>query len=604
MSKPRQMRRHARRMRRYGLQPMVVINDGDQLPDLVIVLIGRWLWRYRSELAPAYLTLATASAGWLLHASHPQSWPLILVAAVIAVLSLAILGGRLGLPRRSERLYAATVTMTTGSWLAAATAFGPLHPPLPRLLIGASVLAVPWWAHRRRRARVRVERKLAAWPDIANSVGLAGSRVMSAVVDAWGWTARIALRRGHTVADAIGKLPAIESALGTRPGAVRIEPDAARADHFLMRVLHTDPHARPVPWRTPDIHSITQPIPLGVFEDASPATVILLRRHALIGGVVGSGKSGVLNVILAALAACEDVVIWGIDLKGGMELRPWVRALDRLATTPEQATRLFRDAVTELDRRASDSGHEGARVWEPSRRRPALVIVVDEYAELPEAATAYADSIARRGRAVAVTLLAATQRPTQKAMGHGATRSQMDVRICLRVRERRDVDLILGQGMYNAGWHAHTLDAPGKFLISAPEHPNPKRARAYLIADSDVTTTADRHAVRRPVLNPPHPAPGPRATPTSDGRPKDSEYPESASEQSSSEQSQRPEERLSRALLAAPEDGISVPELVKITGMSRRTLYRRLTEYVRTGRAIQVHRGHYRGATPEIGDGS
>jgi DNA segregation ATPase FtsK/SpoIIIE, S-DNA-T family len=29
-------------------------------------------------------------------------------------------------------------------------------------------------------------------------------------------------------------------------------------------------------------------------------------------------------------------------------------------------------------------------------------------------------------------------------------RSQMDVRICFRVRERQDVDLILGQGMLAA----------------------------------------------------------------------------------------------------------------------------------------------------------
>jgi DNA segregation ATPase FtsK/SpoIIIE-like protein len=57
------------------------------------------------------------------------------------------------------------------------------------------------------------------------------------------------------------------------------------------------------------------------------------------------------------------------------------------------------------------------------------------------------DSIARLGRAVAVTLIAATQRPTQKAMGQGAVRSQMDLRICFRVREQRDVDLVLGQGM-------------------------------------------------------------------------------------------------------------------------------------------------------------
>ncbi len=79
------------------------------------------------------------------------------------------------------------------------------------------------------------------------------------------------------------------------------------------------------------------------------------------------------------------------------------------------------------------------------------MIIVDEYGEMPEEAHGYADSVARLGRAVAVSLLAATQRPSQEAMGNGAVRSQMDIRICLRVRERRDVDLILGQGALKAG---------------------------------------------------------------------------------------------------------------------------------------------------------
>ncbi len=107
---------------------------------------------------------------------------------------------------------------------------------------------------------------------------------------------------------------------------------------------------------------------------------------------------------------------------------------------------------------------------------PALVII-DEHAELADDApdaVKHADSIARRGRAVAVNLIAAIQRPTQKAMGHGAVRSQMDIRICFRVRERKDVDLILGQGMLTAGWNAHTLNAPGKFLVSAAEHDTPR----------------------------------------------------------------------------------------------------------------------------------
>jgi S-DNA-T family DNA segregation ATPase FtsK/SpoIIIE len=83
-------------------------------------------------------------------------------------------------------------------------------------------------------------------------------------------------------------------------------------------------------------------------------------------------------------------------------------------------------------------------------------------------------------------------------MGAGAVRSQMDVRVCLRVRERRDVDLVLGQGMLAAGWHAHTLDAPGKFLLSTPEHSVPRRARAYLLTDTDVTNPGPPP--------PPHPA--------------------------------------------------------------------------------------------------
>ena len=207
---------------------------------------------------------------------------------------------------------------------------------------------------------------------------------------------------------------------------------------------------------------------------------------------------------MGTLAACGDVVIWAIDLKKGMELGPWAPCIDRLATTPEEAAALLADAVAILQARAAHLAATGRRVWEPSPAMPALVIIVDEYAELTDEAPdamSDTDSIARLGRAVAVTLVAATQRPTQKAMGQGAVRSQMDTRICFRVRERRDVDLILGQGMLAAGWNAHALNAPGKFLVSAPEHTTPRRARAYLVTDDDVARTVDRYAHSRPALD-------------------------------------------------------------------------------------------------------
>ena len=56
--------------------------------------------------------------------------------------------------------------------------------------------------------------------------------------------------------------------------------------------------------------------------------------------------------------------------------------------------------------------------------------------------------------------------------------------------------------MLAAGWHAHTLNAPGKFLVSAAEHDTPKRARAYLIIDQAVANTAATYADYRPPLDP------------------------------------------------------------------------------------------------------
>ena len=579
-------RRTARRLRRRDHRydaPLMLIAD-DRYPGQTIEALARWVYRYRSELAPFGVAAVLWLAGLYLHARHPGAWPylLVLTGACAAVQAR----GTGWLDRMIERAYAAAVTLAAGTWLIVATITGPSRPPLPALLLlGTIACGWPWWVHRRRRARVRVERTLAAWPETAEAIGLAGSRVLSAVVDLWGWRARIRLHRGQTVADARARLTAIESALGTRPGAARIDADPDRADRFTLRVLHTDPHAHAIRWPGPSTTSIAQPVELGVYEDGTPARVSLLRRHGLVGGVAGSGKSGVLNVILGALTACPDVVLWGIDLKGGMELRPWAPCLRRIATTPADGARLLTDAVRVLNARAATLAQHGARVWEPTPDTPALVIVIDEYAELAEqapAATAAADSIARRGRAVAVTLLAATQRPTQQAMGKGAVRSQMDIRLCLRVRERKDVDLILGQGMLAAGWHAHTLNAPGTFLISAPSLDHPRRARAYLLTDDDVTAIAARYAPHRPDLDPasatltdPTPADPPPSDPDTDD-PED------------------PDTTLWAALRTAPEDGLSLADLMKATGKGRTWIYDRLHHHADTGHVTQVTRGRWR----------
>ena len=175
-------------------------------------------------------------------------------------------------------------------------------------------------------------------------------------------------------------------------------------------------------------------------------------------------------------------------------------------------------------------------------------------------------------------------------MGKGtAIRSQMDIRICLRVREPRDADLILGQGSVNTGWHAHKLTKPGEFLISSPEHAMPERNRAYLLTDARRDHHAAHCATERPQMAASHPdtpptAPEPPQT-APDGPPHGDGHP-------------RPETALWDALVDACPDGVSVAELEAACGMGRRWVYYRLQAHATAGRAIQVRRGHWRATRP------
>jgi hypothetical protein len=175
------------------------------------------------------------------------------------------------------------------------------------------------------------------------------------------------------------------------------------------------------------------------------------------------------------------------------------------------------------------------------------------------------------------------------------------VRICFRVRERKDVDLVLGQGMLAAGWHAHTLNAPGKFLISAPEHDTPRRARAYLLSDQAVADTAARHAGTRPPLGEVSlraVEERAQACPDALADPAGASH-EAGTRGSPGDNRDSPGALLWLALCVAPPEGADIAELMSASGMTRPTLYRHLAEHARAGRAVQVSRGRWRAATTD-----
>ena len=85
MTRGSQMRRTARRMRRYGFQPMMFVNGADGLPEIAAVVLARWAWRYRSELAPLTTAAGMSLAAWVLHVTRPGWWlPIAATSAVLA----------------------------------------------------------------------------------------------------------------------------------------------------------------------------------------------------------------------------------------------------------------------------------------------------------------------------------------------------------------------------------------------------------------------------------------------------------------------------------------------------------------------------------------
>jgi S-DNA-T family DNA segregation ATPase FtsK/SpoIIIE len=472
--------------------------------------LPRLAWRYRSELAPLSATLGLLVAGVVLHGFWPGWWQVVAAAAVAAGLIVGDLGHRLGLDRPVERGYAATMTAAAGLWLAGATRLGPLRRPLlALLLVGMLAGGLPWWVHRRRRAKVRVTRAMTTWAEDAAAADLPGARLQAVDVagDGQQWTARLLLPKGRTLADALARVPKLESALGLRPRAIRMEEDPTLARRVILRVVTRDPHIRSLP--LPEFSgrpTVTRPILVAVYETGEPLRVTLLRKHALFGGATGAGKSTLLNAFLATLAPAPDVLLWGIDFAGGTAVIPWQSCFGRIATTNTEARALLEDACQVIQVRNRLLVHHGRDIWEPRPEAPALVLPVDELAELieqlPDAAT-YLDTIARLGRKTAVTLLVATQRPTQDALGGGALRAQLTIRICLRVTEPADGELILGRGKAKQGYRPDLLDAPGKLLAwDPPDHTRPIPAKAYTLDRRRIAAIASAADQPVPELDP------------------------------------------------------------------------------------------------------
>jgi S-DNA-T family DNA segregation ATPase FtsK/SpoIIIE len=188
-----------------------------------------------------------------------------------------------------------------------------------------------------------------------------------------------------------------------------------------------------------------------------PVEIDLCRQgpHALIAGTTGSGKSELLQTLIASLAMshppdrCSFLLV---DYKGGAafaEAASVPHTVGLVTDLDGQGTaRALRSLGAELTRReAILAAHQVSDIAAlPAEVELArLVIVVDEFATLAEELPSFVPglvSIAQRGRSLGVHLVLATQRPG--GVVSPEIRANCTLRICLRTTDETDSRDVLG----------------------------------------------------------------------------------------------------------------------------------------------------------------
>ena len=196
--------------------------------------------------------------------------------------------------------------------------------------------------------------------------------------------------------------------------------------------------------------------------------------HALVAGTTGSGKSELLQTLIAGLALahppdrCSFLLV---DYKGGAAFAeaaalPHTVGLltDLDGTTTARALRSLTAELTRREALLSAHGAADLTALPDAVDLARLVIVVDEFAGLAEELPGFVSGlvgIAQRGRSLGVHLVLATQRPS--GVVSPEIRANCTLRVCLRTTDEAESRDVLG----SAQAALLPIDTPGRGYLRA-----------------------------------------------------------------------------------------------------------------------------------------
>lgn len=247
--------------------------------------------------------------------------------------------------------------------------------------------------------------------------------------------------------------------------------------------------------------------------------------HLLIAGQTNSGKSVMINTLLASLLyrnSPSEMRLVLIDPKK-VEMTDYKdipHLLTPIITTPEKTISALKWAVTEMERRylllsenrvkdiksynqkMQSDGHRitvndefGVPQEHENGAMPYIVIVIDELADLMIAAARDLEGLivrlAQMGRAAGVHLVLATQSPRADVIT-GLIKANIPARIAFTVASQLDSRIILDQG------GAEKLLGNGDMLLVTTTMNKPKRIQGAWVTSSEVEMISNHLRLQAP----------------------------------------------------------------------------------------------------------
>ncbi|WBC13437.1 FtsK/SpoIIIE domain-containing protein [Micromonospora sp. WMMA1998] len=233
---------------------------------------------------------------------------------------------------------------------------------------------------------------------------------------------------------------------------------------------------------------IFKPLPFGTDERNNPLAGLVMFVSLLIGAIPRMGKTFVLRLLLLGVALDPRVEVWAADLKGTGDLRMFERIARRyfVGDDDDEVDALLaslRELVVEMRRRAKVLRSLPADVCPESKVTPELaankslglhpiVVGIDEcqvmftHPKHGKEFDAICTDLAKRGPALGIILMLATQRPDAASLPTGIS-GNAGARLCLKVMGQQENDMVLGQSMFKNGFRATQFALTDKGLAMA-----------------------------------------------------------------------------------------------------------------------------------------